>query len=81
MSFITDGRFTYSFIGRDCATGSGSVLRITFRVKENAPLTSTEIKLDDNFAEQKLLILDCQTDKFTNKGIPDSGTVLRLLVV
>jgi len=45
-------RFTYGYLASDCASGSGTVIRLRFKVKENAPEGFTEIAFDDTFEQE-----------------------------
>jgi hypothetical protein len=65
-------RETYAFIGDDCATGSGNVAKLQFRVNLNAPTIRTEIKFDPDFKDQDLLIIKCKEYEFTKEGLSDS---------
>lgn len=66
------GRYTYGLIGRNCATGSGNIAKLSFRARAGAPPGMTVIEFDRIFGDQNLVILDCTTNKFTQDSIPDS---------
>ncbi len=67
----TLGRFTYGFIGDNCATGSGNIAKLAFRVITTGPNTTT-IDFEKDFGDQNIVILDCETNIFTKEDLPDS---------
>lgn len=72
-----NGRYTHSFIGRDCATGSGNVAKLYFRAIKSG---HTEITFDNDFFGQELMIVDCGANEFTKEGIPDSKSGVELKI-
>lgn len=74
-------RYTYAFIGSNCASGSGAVANVTFRVKDSPSTGTTTIEFDPNFDNSELLVLDCTTNQYTKEGIPDSKTSVRINIV
>ena len=71
LPFVSPGRFTYAFLARDCATGSGSIANLRFRAIDTAE-DGTEIEIEEDFGGQEVLILDCISDEFTNAGVPQT---------
>lgn len=63
------GRFSYGFLGDECSTGSGNVAMIRFKTLDKTG--KTEIKFDERI-DENLKILDCTTNKYTKKGLPDT---------
>jgi uncharacterized protein (UPF0333 family) len=68
----TIGRFTYGIVGESCGTGSGSIAKLHFRVKDDAAIGTTEIRFDDGFGDLNLYILDCKANALTKEAMPDS---------
>ncbi len=66
----TIGRYTFGVIGKNCATGSGNIARLYFKVIGDPQ--ETKIEFDPVFADNNLIVLDCTTSKFTKEDIPDS---------
>jgi hypothetical protein len=64
------GRVNYGFLGKSCEDGSGNVALLRFRALDDAQGV-TEIKFDERLSEN-LKILDCQTNKKTKDGLPDT---------
>jgi hypothetical protein len=72
LPFITDTRYTYSFIGSECSSGSGNIASMRFKVKNDAPAGKAEISFDDTFKGQEIVVLDCKTNKLTQDSVPTS---------
>ena len=64
------GRFSYGFLGEECVTGSGNVAMLKFKALDGVS-GKTEIAFDETI-DENLNILDCQTNKFTKEGLPDT---------
>ena len=75
----TIGRFTYGYIGSDCSSGFGDVMKFKFKVKENAALGETLIEFDERIKDS-IRLLDCATSKFTKEGLPDSKKGTKIIV-
>lgn len=76
----TIGRFTYGIIGKNCATGSGNIAKLVFKVKPTAQKGTTTIDFDSTFGDQNLIILDCTTSKSTENDIPDSKNSAKIVI-
>jgi uncharacterized protein (UPF0333 family) len=74
--YIHDGRYTYGYLGKGCASGSGNIAKLRFKVLDTAPRGVTKIEFDEvfetQFDEENIRILDCSTNKFTVEGLPDT---------
>ncbi|MBT3720966.1 DUF4215 domain-containing protein [archaeon] len=62
------GRYSYGYLGSNCVTGSGNVAVLVFEAKQSG---DSKIKFDDRINEN-LKILDCNTNKFTKEGLPET---------
>ena len=81
LKFVEPGRYTYGYIARECASGSGNIARISFEVKAGADPGRTTIKFDPDFKERNLIVLDCFTNAETREGIPDSRKNLNIEII
>ncbi len=72
LKFVEPGRYTYGYIARECASGSGNIARLSFQVNPTADPGRTSIEFDPDFKERNLIVLDCFTNTETREGIPDS---------
>ncbi|MBN2367536.1 hypothetical protein JXC34_00830 [Candidatus Woesearchaeota archaeon] len=68
---VEPGRFTFSFVGSETQTGSGSIAKLFFKVISN-DTTKTKIDFDSRLQGQELVVLDITTNKFTKEGIPET---------
>jgi hypothetical protein len=80
-----NGRFTYGYIGRGCATGSGNIAKVKFKVKELVDPGDTIIEFDQEFEsefdEENLRLLDCTTNKFTTDDLPDTKNNAKITII
>lgn len=76
--YIHEGRYTYGYLGKGCASGSGNIAKLRFKVLDSATPGTTKIQFDEGFEtqfdEENIRILDCSTNKFTVEGLPDTKT-------
>lgn len=77
----TIGRRTFAVIGENCATGSGSIIKLKFSSKNVDQETITKIKFDEDLGEYSLRILDCNFNAYTSKDLPDTRkeAVIRII--
>jgi len=47
------GRFTYGYLASECTSGSGTIVRLRFKVKDDADLGFTEIAFDETFEQEE----------------------------
>ncbi len=73
------GRFTFGYLGSECVSGNGEAIKLTFKVLDTAPKGETYIRFDDRLNDS-IRLLDCKTNKFTKKGMPDSTKSARIIV-
>ena len=81
LKFIEPGRYTYGYIARECASGSGNIARLSFQVNPTADPGRTSIEFDPDFKERNLIVLDCFTNAETREGIPDSRKNLNIEII
>ncbi len=80
--YINDvtGRYTYGFLGRECKSGYGDVIKLVFKVKDTADIGITSIEFDDTM-DETIRMLDCATNQFTKEGLPDSKNNVNINIV
>jgi len=76
----TNGRFTYGYIARECASGSGNIAKMSFEVLPTAAGRAT-IEFDPDFKERNLIVLDCYTNAETRESVPNSRKNLNLQII
>ena len=74
------GRYTYGFLGNECESGYGDIIKLVFKVKENAGLGETIIEFD-NTVDENIRMLDCSTNQFTKEGLPDSKNNAKVEII
>ncbi|MEM3374294.1 MAG: cohesin domain-containing protein [Candidatus Woesearchaeota archaeon] len=76
----SEGRFSLGVIGNECASGSGSIAKLTFKAKNVNDDTETNINFDELFGDSNLRLLDCNFNAYSIEDLPDTKKGALILI-